>query len=296
MVKLAPRYLYSIEDIENTYSNVRHHISTKEIILRHSTNTSDIRSAAIEGLDLSGAKHVLDLGCGYGFFIEALEGRLHDDALITGIDIIDYQNREIFLFTAGSIGYEGEFIHGSSDIIKSMNENIFDLVISSYSLYFFPHLIPAIARILVPGGVFISLTHSRDTLKEVLQMIPLCIADAGIEPPKTIRIKKLFSEFCQENGASLLEPYFDRVETIEFANSLLFKDIHLDDCIYYLDQKKNLLFKEVLSNHIDSAPRVIDNFYSRLMNEASIERMLTLTKNDAIFRAYHFGKIGRTST
>ncbi len=289
---VTPRYLYSIEEIENTYANVRHHISTKEIILRHSTNTSDIRWVAIDGLDLSETKHVLDLGCGYGFFIEALEGRLHNDALITGIDIIDNSNREIFLFTADSMGYGGEFIHGSADIINSMDENIFDMVISSYSLYFFPHLIPAIARILVPGGVFISLTHSRHTLKEVVQMIPLCLLDAGIEPPETISIKQLFSEFCRENGESLLEPYFENIETIEFINSLLFRDIQIDDCIYYLDKKKNLLFKEVFTNYVDMAPLVMDNFYYRLINEVSTERILRLTKDDAIFRAFHSVKRG----
>ncbi|MFW5861720.1 MAG: class I SAM-dependent methyltransferase, partial [Spirochaetota bacterium] len=162
-------YLYTMEDIENTYANINHHISTRDIIRRHSSNTNDIRAMAIDSLELSHVKNVLDLGCGYGFFVEILNNRLHDDAQVTGIDIIDYQNRKKFLFTVNSIGYEGEFVHGSADIINSMGDNTFDLVISSYSLYFFPHLIPHIARILSPGGIFISLTHSRNTLNEIVQ-------------------------------------------------------------------------------------------------------------------------------
>ncbi len=280
-------YLYTMEDIENTYANITHHISTRDIILRHSSNTTDIRAIAIDSLDLSHVKDVLDLGCGYGYFIEILSNRLHDDAQVTGIDIIDNQNREKFLFSVNSIGYEGEFVHGSADVINSMGDNTFDLVISSYSLYFFPHLVPHISRILSPGGIFISLTHSRDTLNEIVQMIPLSISDAGITPPLRMTIEELFSAFCVENGRKLLEPYFDKVEIIHYPNSLVFKDIHIDDCISYLDKKKHLLFKEIITSHSGMMRQVIDNFYYRIMNMTSIEQTLTLTKNDAIFRAYH---------
>ena len=290
------RYLYSMEDIENTYANINHHISTKEIILRHSSNTTDIRAIAIDTLDFSSVKHVLDLGCGYGFFIEILDGRLHNDARVTGIDLIDNQNRKAFLFTVNSIGYEGEFIHGSADIIGSMAENTFDLVISSYSLYFFPHLVPHIARILTPGGIFISLTHSRDTLNEILQMIPPSIADAGITPPERMAICQLFSNFCVENGRELLEPYFEKIVVIPYPNSLVFKDVYIDDCISYLDQKKHLLFKEIIESHKEDMEQVINNFYYRIINTASIEHTLTLTKNDAAFRAYNNSPNGKTTT
>ena len=76
---MAKNHLYSTEDIKKTYESIQNHIRTKHIILNYSRNAGDIRKIALEGLDLSRVKRVLDLGCGYGFFTESLKGLLKND-------------------------------------------------------------------------------------------------------------------------------------------------------------------------------------------------------------------------
>ena len=133
--------LFSYEDIRKTYEEVVWHRRCKDIIQGYALNTKDIRDVALEGADLSHVHRVLDLGCGYGFFTERLTGRLGSQAHITGIDVIEKNNRDSFLHAVDHMGYTGTFIQGSADLIRDMADSGFDLVITSYSLYFFPHLI-----------------------------------------------------------------------------------------------------------------------------------------------------------
>ena len=133
--------LYSPEDIRSTYEIIREHKLTRSIIQRYAANSLDIREVALRTLDLSRVMTVLDVGCGYGFFIEKLGGRLHKDAMILGIDAVDRENRAAFLETVEELGYRGEFIHARADCIGEMSDSCFDLVIASYSLYYFPHII-----------------------------------------------------------------------------------------------------------------------------------------------------------
>ena len=51
-------------------------MKTRCLIARYSINRRDIREIALEKLDLSSFKDILDLGCAYGFFTERLAGRL----------------------------------------------------------------------------------------------------------------------------------------------------------------------------------------------------------------------------
>ncbi len=184
---IVPR-LYSRQDIRKTYELIQEHMRAKAIIREHALNRRDIREVALEGLDLSAVRRVLDLGCGYGFFTEKLQGRLHQGAHILGIDLVDRENRRVFLQTVKDIGYEGEFVRSRADIIRSMDESSFDMAIASYSLYFFPHLVGAIARVLSPEGVFIAVTHSKYSLREVTSFVPRCMERMGIVPPIVIAI------------------------------------------------------------------------------------------------------------
>ena len=70
------------------FLNVSLHKFASEIIRTHSSNPRDIREVALEKLELSNCKKILDVGCGFGFFTEALRGRIHPEALVTGLDMI----------------------------------------------------------------------------------------------------------------------------------------------------------------------------------------------------------------
>lgn len=276
--------VYSHEDIRNTYEPIRDHIRTKHIIVQYALNHRDIREVALYDLDLSRIKRVLDIGCGYGFFTEKLKGRLHEGARIVGIDVVDRHNRDAFLQTLDTVCYQGEFIHAQADFIRDIPDFSFDLVIASYSLYFFPHLIREIARTLVPDGIFLTVTHSKHSLKEVTRYVPRCMEMVGIEPPSEIAINRLFQSFCLEDGEEKLAPYFGRVERIVYLNDLLFPLDRVMECISYLDKKRYLIMKDVSENYPHKLEDMLWYFNAMVCDHARLHGEIIVTKDDAVFR------------
>jgi len=102
----------------------------------------------------------------------------------------------------------------------------FDAVIASYSLYYFPALIPEVARVLKPDGVFISLTHSESHFESLLTAI-------GIVPHHS-ELHSVLLEFSAENGAARLTEHFGVVESRPYRNELVFRPEHLDDYLALL--------------------------------------------------------------
>lgn len=278
--------LYSTDDIRKTYEIIHDHKFTKEVITRYSCNNEDIRAVALEGLDLSHCRNVLDLGCGYGLFVERLKDKLSPEASITGLDVLE-SNRTAFLHTLELSGLKGEFIKGGADLIRIIKAASFDLIIASYSLYFFPHLIADIARLLKAGGIFITITHSRFSLQEITALIPESMAQIGLDPPAQIAITSLFNSFSLENGGALLSPYFKEIETIAYPNAMVFPASEINDCIHYLTKKRHLLFKEVAESHPEKVDEVQRHFYQRIHHLAHQQGTFTITKDDAVFRCFY---------
>jgi ubiquinone/menaquinone biosynthesis C-methylase UbiE len=277
--------LYSVDQITKTYERVSDHRLTKKIISNYSTNTSDVRELALSNLNLEHVREVLDLGCGYGLFEEKLKNKLPENAFITGVDLIS-SNEKAFLKTIEEAGYKGKFINSAAHIIKSFKSMTYDMVIASYSLYFFPELIEEIARVLRPSGVFITITHSKKSLKEVTGLLPKSMKIKGLKPPEELAINRLLSAFCVEDGHIKLKGHFNEVEVIHYSNSMLFKTEDISDCIEYLAKKRPLLFKEVLDASPVKAEEVESHFYSALQDMVQETGSLLITKDDAIFRAF----------
>lgn len=275
------RPLYSMDDIRKTYEMIHDHKFTRDVIAQYSTNQADIRAVALAGLDLSRCRTVLDLGCGYGLFVERLRGRLAPGAQITGLDMLE-SNRRGFLHTLEDIGYAGTFVKGGAELIRDMPR--FDLIIASYSLYFFPYLISEIARALKDDGLFITVTHSKFSLQEITRLIPGSMAHSGLTPPERITIEALFEAFSLEDGLAQLRPHFTAIETIPFPNTMVFPTEKINDCIHYLSMKRHLLFKEVADRHPERMEDVQSHFYQRIHHQAHVQGAFTLTKDDAIFR------------
>ncbi|MCD6571461.1 MAG: class I SAM-dependent methyltransferase [Deltaproteobacteria bacterium] len=277
--------LYSEEEIKRAYKDIDEHIKTKYIITKYSTNPSDIRDVALDGLGLSETSNVLDIGCGYGFFIERLKGLLKRGAIITGLDVLE-DNGAPFLDNVSKAGYSGRFIKGSADIVGDIEDSIFDLVIASYSLYFFPHLIKEISRILRPDGLFIAVTHSKFSINEVIRLIFSAMKKEDISPPETTSIFRLFEAFSLEDGKSQLGSYFKKVERIIFKNALIFPLEGVEECISYLHMKQHLLFKEVLCESSQKAEDMINHVYQDIYRHVQQKGAFKITKDDAIFRCF----------
>ncbi|HOQ41640.1 MAG TPA: hypothetical protein PK178_05770, partial [Smithellaceae bacterium] len=74
--------------IRQVFRNVQKHRQIEGLIRQFSSNKEDIRLMALDQVDLTSCRNVLEMGCAFGAFTEALKGRLHPDAAITGMDII----------------------------------------------------------------------------------------------------------------------------------------------------------------------------------------------------------------
>ena len=277
--------LYSSSEITKTYEQVHDLLLTRYIIKSYSTNKNDIRDVALAGTDLFKVKRVLELGCGYGFFIEKLKGMLNENAVIIGIDMVE-NNREPFLHSVASIQFKGEFITGKADIIKEMASESFDLIITSYSLYFFPHLVQEIARILSPDGVFIAITHSENTLHEAIDIIKQCMKKIGLQINDDTMLHKLFYSFSWENGMQQLKKHFSKIEKINYSNSIIFSYKNINDCIFYIQKKKNLIYKEVIENMPDKITETEQCVESKIIQHARLFGEMKLNKNDGVFRCF----------
>ena len=277
MAGAVPLPIYSIDEITRTYREVSDHMGTRRHIARYSENPDDIRDIALQGLDLSGVKSALDLGCGYGFFTEKLAGLLQPGTEITGIDLVDEGCRNVFLRTVSEAGCTGRFLASHADCITDMPDALFDCVYASYSLYFFPHLISDIARILKPHGLFITIAHSEESLREIIRFIPAaCSSD--------LAISRLLRMFSAENGRSQLQEHFDSIEQLTYLNRLVFPYESIDDCCDYLSKKRGLLFKEVAQTNPQELDTTIERFLMDIRQHAELNRCLTITKNDCVFR------------
>lgn len=277
--------IYTLEEIYKTYEKIDDHLSTRQIIRRFSKNKNDIRVLTLEQCDLAHCKNILDLGCGYGFFTEALSNRIASQAHITGIDVIGGDNKKMFLSTCAQSGYAATFIEDSANIIADFPDASYDCVIASYSLYFFPHLIEHIARILTSDGIFIALTHSENTLTQITALFIDSIQHILSMSDSSLHIIKLFQAFSAENGFMKLQPYFDYITYIRYPNNLIFKSNDIDHCIHYIQKKQYLFFKDIASLEKEEYNTLIDDFYNRLRWHAAWYKEFVVNKDDAIFIA-----------
>ncbi|MEN8226360.1 MAG: class I SAM-dependent methyltransferase, partial [Bacteroidota bacterium] len=151
--------------LAKVFKDAGKHREVAGIIRKHLTDDIDIRQQALNGLDLSGAKRILDLGCGYGFFSEALKDRVHKDAQLTGID--RYPEYEWFYFqSCANAGISADFYSDGIHAVEKLKNNTYDLILCSYAMYFFPEIIKRISRILKVDGHFIAITHAIPHIPE----------------------------------------------------------------------------------------------------------------------------------
>jgi SAM-dependent methyltransferase len=202
---------------------------------------------------------MLDLGCGYGWFEEVLENRLD---LVTGIDCLD-ENKAGFLKAAKRIAKKAMFEKLQLPVPIEMPSNSFDLIVSAYSLYFFPEAIPEAKRLLCPEGVFLVITHSESMLKE------------GEDFFDFKNLREVIKHFSAENGETILKRYFSRVTSIDYPNALLFTKNDSDHLARYIDFKKEFISKDV-------DPALVRE---KMLEELKTKGSVKLNKDDRIFIA-----------
>jgi len=252
------------------FGDPRRHQNISDIIRRHSTNRADVRDVFLAGLDLSRVKEVLDLGCGFGFTTQALAPRLAPDAAIVGVDACA-RNEAPFLETVSRSARRARFVHRRLEKRLDWPDRSFDLVVASYALYFFPQLLPEMARVLRPDGLLLAVTHTEASCRDLLRAAGLVL--------KRSPLLGVIQRFSAENADQLLRPHFGAIERVDYVNQLVFQADEFDDFLTYLRFKLPLLLPD--SEPGGELPRPLaDAIRKALAGRAAI----SFQKDDAAFR------------
>ncbi|MBU0637846.1 MAG: class I SAM-dependent methyltransferase [Planctomycetes bacterium] len=245
------------------------HETVSTIIRQRSTNRTDVRDAALQGLDLSSARQVLELGCGFGFMAETVARRAAADAQLVGVDAWQ-SNEQPFLSRVAAAGRQGQFICSRIGASLPCPDRSFDLVVCSYSLYFFVEALPDIARVLAPNGLLVAVTHSEQSFDGLLHAV-------GVPAAESL-LPALLRRFSAENGERLLRRWFDEVGRSDYPNVLRFEPEHLNDLLTYVHFKLPLLRPGWHPG--DEMPgRLVETVRRTLALDGSVD----VEKDDAVF-------------
>lgn len=265
--------------IRKVFRNVQEHRLIEQLIRQFSTNKEDIRKKALEQTDLSSCKNVLELGCAFGSFTEALKDRLHPAAKINGIDIVP-EYGPFFLQACQHAGYAGTFSSSGINQIKKYPAAAFDLIICSFALYFFAGMIPEIARILKKDGRFVAITHYQSNMQELIEITKKILEeDELLTGSELLPIEVIVRQFSAENGRELLSKSFGRVISIDFKNSLIFLPEEINFFIEYFHFKSPLF----LIGTNTGSKLIVDELIRELQNVAAKKKVITMCKDDNIF-------------
>ncbi len=265
--------------IRQVFRKVQEHRQIEQLIRKFSSNKDDIRIKALNQANLSTCQNVLELGCAFGSFTEALKDRLHPEAKITGLDIVA-EYKPFFLEACKRAGYVGNFSSSGINPIKKIPAGTFDLVICSFALYFFIDLIPEIARVLKPSGTFITITHSRHNMKELIALTKTILKkNKLLKGNELLPIEIILRQFSSENGATLLCPHFRRIQQIDFTNSLIFRTGETESFLEYYQFKRPFF----LTGTSTIKNEILNQLRFELQKIATTSQIIEMCKDDSIF-------------
>lgn len=270
--------MVDIGKLSDIYSDGDALLFAADIIARRSTNRFDIREQALAHLPLRDCQVILEIGCGFGYFTRALKGKVHSGARILGIDTCSsYKNK--FLASATQAGLTAEFRSVDVAALDRFPVQRYDLIISSYAMYFFPEAVPIIARLLKKSGIFVAITHAVPHMEELGEIMKQCLFEKSGKQVYRLPEEDLFERFSDQNAKKLLEPWFGTVSEIIHRNSLKFDQESFGDLIHYIRFKRPFFLAEDLT----AQQELMDRFEQCLIQLLGNDREFTITKNDVIY-------------
>jgi len=261
------------------FVDIQAHIESGRFIRNNSSNKYDIRDFTFNDVDLSNCKDILDLGCAYGFFIRGLAGRLHPDARVVGVDL--WQGcEEYFAKACRESGFTGKFRLSDEVFCKRFAEESFDLVLCSYTLYFFPEAIPEIARVLRPNGFFVTVTHSVPHMQELIDIIKKLLEKHVGHTVESLPLEKQIEAFSNINGFQILFPWFQEIRENRYVNSLRINEDSLPGLLNYLCFKRPLFFPEDCNCDVKFIRSDVADYFRKLLTR---QECLTISKDDTVY-------------
>ena len=266
------------KDLAEVFNDVDAHQKIAGILMSRATNSKDIREIALGEIDFSDYNKILDLGCGFGFFTRALQGRINPDAVVTGIDC-HRQYKDSYLDSCNHAGISGKLIGECTTSIRRIKSNSIDVILCSYALYFFPEILPQVSRILKSDGVFVAITHSKNHLHEIGTHVKKVLSSNKVKSVKLLPYEVLVDKFSGENGRKLLAPWFEKIQAKAYKNSLIFKEADFTDLEAYLKFKQPFF---IPANRPD-AGKLIANILDLFKHDIIKTGKVGISKDDEIF-------------
>jgi SAM-dependent methyltransferase len=277
---------YPANKLSEVFRDTSGHLESSEIIITHSSNKEDIREFALHNVNLEHAMKVVDLGCGFGFFTQSLKGKISPEAVVTGIDCF-MEYREPYLTLCREAGYMGQFYGSGMNALSNFKPASVDLVLSSFSMYFFPEVIPRVASLLSPDGIFILITHYSTHLRELTDLISEILNKLGLPQKDSFPHDKLIRNFPAEEGLNRLFGYFEKIEKRDYPNELIFARGSTGELLKYVNYKKSFFLPDSVLKD-PSLTRQVESF---LLKKAGENKEFRITKKDAVFICTHPIKI-----
>lgn len=205
---------------------VRHYIHE-----HYSVPQVDFPEWALQRLSWRGDEVVLDVGCGWGRYAEAL-AQLVPGAAYYGAD-----------FSAGMLRRHPQRAHTAQADVQHLPfpDAAFDVVMANHMLYHVPDIAQALTecrRVLKPDGVLLAATNSLDSMPQFRELIKRAIL-VLTAPGKAVQLPLPSSYlFSLESGTRQLARHFYAVVRYDLPGSLVFDNI--EPVMAYMETTRSL--------------------------------------------------------
>jgi len=178
---------------------------------RYSRTPDDVEQAVLDGLNLDGGEHLLDVGPGTGSFLRRIAAG-HQGRLV-GVDV----SPTVVAGLRAIDGVEGQ----RGDAVRlPFADATFDVVTARHMLYHVADPARAIAearRVLSPGGRFVAVVNHDQVLPKVNALVAHAIVESGLSSAEAWA-----PAVHTDSLPPLIEAEFGAVEVIRFDNALEF--------------------------------------------------------------------------
>jgi ubiquinone/menaquinone biosynthesis C-methylase UbiE len=173
----------------------------------------------LELAELDGDETVIDVGCGNGLYLGALEQRAHR-GLICGLD-----------FSPGMLPAAADRAPGAALMVGDaqrlpFHDDIVDVALSMHMLYHVPDRAAAIAelrRVVRADGRVVVVTNSGQHLAELDDLLAAACGDAGREPFRAM--ERSMKRFSVESAPAFLQASFRHVEQHDLHSQLVITEV-----------------------------------------------------------------------
>ena len=193
-------------------------LAARQALWRYREPEVDLFQWVLDVAGLDGGERFVDIGCGNGLYLAALEARGHRGA-VHGLDLSEGMVRAASRWpNAAGVGV------ADAQALPIADASV-DVALAAHMLYHVPDQAKAageLRRIVRPGGVALAVTNSRESMVALDQLlVEAAAAVAGVELPF---IGELLS-FNLENGDAVLGTAFREVERIDLRGAAVVPDV-----------------------------------------------------------------------